>query len=130
MRVYICAAAAMVGVILMLNVPLQAHHSIPVYWDDKTTIEITGVVKQMKIINPHSELIVTVTAANGEKEDWIGVSGQATQMIKAGWTNETLKAGTAVKVEGAPPRKQGAKGILVRKITLPDGRVLTSGKID
>ena len=130
MRLYICTSAALVGVILMLNVSVQAHHSIPVYWDDKTTIEISGVVKEMKIINPHSELIITVTGANGQKEDWIGVSGQATQMIKAGWTNETLKAGTSVKVEGAPPRKKDAKGILVRKVTLPDGRVLTSGKID
>ena len=130
MKWHICTSAAIVAVILMLNVSIQAHHSIPVYWDDQKTIQISGVVKQMKIINPHSELIVTVTAPNGEKQDWIGVSGQATQMIKAGWTNETLKAGTAVTVEGAPPRKKDAKGILVRKVTLPDGRVLTSGKID
>jgi hypothetical protein len=101
-----------------------------VYWDDEKIIQISGVVKSMKIVNPHSELIITVTGPNGEKDDWIGVSGQASQMIKAGWTNETLKFGTAVKVEGAPPRKKDAKGILVRKIILPDGRVLTSGKID
>lgn len=130
MRSKICTAAVLVGLILLLNVPFEAHHSIPVYWDDEKTIEINGVVKSMKIINPHSELIITVTGPNGQKDDWIGVSGQASQMIRAGWTNETLKAGAAVKVEGAPPRKKDAKGILVRKITLPDGRVLTSGRID
>jgi hypothetical protein len=130
MKWYMYTSIAVIAFVIMLNVPFLAHHSIPVYWDEDKTIEISGVVKSMKVINPHSELIVTVTGANGEKADWIGVSGQATQMIKAGWTNSTLKAGTAVKVEGAPPRKQGAKGILVRKITLSDGRVLTSGRID
>jgi hypothetical protein len=129
MRPYIYVSLT-IALAVMLNVTIQAHHSIPVYWDEDKTIEISGVVKSMKVINPHSELIVTVTAANGQPEDWIGVSGQATQMIRAGWTNATLKAGTPVKVEGAPPRKQGAKGILVRKITLSDGRVLTSGRID
>lgn len=130
MKLSLFTSAILVCVMLTLSVGVQAHHSIPVYWDDKATIEISGVVKSMKVINPHSELIITVTAANGQKEDWIGVSGQATQMIKAGWTNDILKAGTAIKVKGAPPRKQGAKGILVREVTLPDGRVLTSGRID
>jgi hypothetical protein len=120
----------MLAFVLLLNVTFHAHHSIPVYWDEDKTIEISGVVKSMKVINPHSELIITVAGPNGQQDDWIGVSGQATQMIKAGWTNATLKAGTPVKVEGAPPRKVGAKGILVRKITLQDGRVLTSGRID
>jgi hypothetical protein len=83
----------------------------------------------MKVINPHSELIVTVTE-NGQKVDYVGVAGTAQGMIKAGWKNEVLKAGTPVKVSGAPPRKAGAKGILVREIKLEDGRVLTSGRID
>ena len=130
MRLYIRASILVFGLILFSNIAFQSHHSIPVYWDDEKTIAISGVGKSMKIIKPHSELIITVTGPDGQKDDWIGVSGQASQMIRAGWTNETLKAGTSVKVEGAPPRKKDAKGILVRKITLPDGRVLTSGKID
>jgi hypothetical protein len=130
MRLSLFASALIVCILLTMSIAVLAHHSIPVYWDDKATIEISGVVKSMKVINPHSELLIIVTNASGQKEEWTGVSGQATQMIKAGWTNDTLKPGTAIKVKGAPPRKQGAKGILVREITLPDGRVLTSGRID
>jgi hypothetical protein len=130
MKILSCSLGLFAGVILLMTAPIQAHHSIPAFWDEAKSIEISGTVKQMKIVNPHSELRVEVTAADGSKETWVGVAGLATQMIKAGWTNDTLKAGTPIKVEGAPPKKIGAKGILVRKITLPDGRVLTSGKID
>jgi hypothetical protein len=130
MKILFCSLGLFAGVSLLMTEPIQAHHSIPAFWDEAKSIEISGTVKQMKIVNPHSELRVEVTTADGSKETWVGVAGLATQMIKAGWTNDTLKAGTAIKVEGAPPKKIGAKGILVRKITLPDGRVLTSGKID
>src|SRR5262245_7667228 len=98
---------------IALSGSLQAHHSIPTFWDEQKSITVEGVVKLVKIVNPHSEIVITVTKKDGQTEDWIGVSGIASQMIKAGWTNETLKVGTAVKVEGAPPRLQGAKGILV-----------------
>jgi len=129
-KLYICTITLVFAAILVAGLPVQAHHSIPAFWDEQKSIEIKGTVKQMKIVNPHSELILEVTGPDGRKSDWIGVAGIASQMIKAGWTNETLKFGTAITVEGAPPRKEGAKGILVRKIILPDGRVLTSGKID
>ena len=127
MRV-VCVSVLLV-VILALAGPLQAHHSIPAFWDEQKSITVEGVVKRLKVVNPHSEIVVTVTK-NGKQEDWIGVAGIASQMIKAGWTNDTLKVGAAIKIEGAPPRKEGAKGVLVRTITLGDGRVLTSGKID
>jgi len=122
--------ALVVVLTVMTATPILAHHSIPAFWDESKSLELSGIVKNVKVVNPHSELVLEVTTPTGQKETWVGVAGLASQMIKAGWTNETLKAGTLVKVEGAPPRKIGAKGILVRKITMPDGRVLTSGKID
>ena len=130
MRFYFHISAVLTGMILMLSIPLWAHHSISGFWDEASTIEVNGVVKRLRVVNPHAEIVVTVTNASGQKEDWIGVAGMASQMIKAGWNNDILKVGTEVRLEGAAPRQKGAKGILVRKITLPDGRVLTSGRID
>ena len=130
MRSFLCISAALIGLMLMVMTPALAHHSIPAFWDESKSIEINGTVKLLKVVNPHSELVVEVTAPNGQRESWLGVGGTATGMIKAGWSNETLKVGVPIKVEGAPPRKVGAKGILIRKITMADGRVLTTGRID
>ena len=71
MRSYIYTSAVALGLVLMFSVTFLAHHSIPVYWDEDKTIEINGVVKSMKVINPHSELIITVTNQSGQKEDWV-----------------------------------------------------------
>ena len=127
MKLRIASRAVVTGVLVLAGVAAWAHHSTPPYWKTNETIEIEGVVKQMKVINPHSELILTVTTPEGQREDWVGVAGTGNRMIKAGWTNETLPVGASVKVVGAPPRREGARGILIREIILEDGRVLTSG---
>jgi len=127
MKSNVSTAVILGGLLLLCSVYATAHHSTPPYWRTDQSIEIEGAVKQMKVINPHSELILTVTNANGQPEDWIGVAGTGNRMIKAGWANETLAMGTKVRVVGAPPRREGAKGILIREIILEDGTVLTSG---
>jgi len=130
MRVSRCIAAVLAGVLLVLSIPAQAHHSIPAFWIPDRNIQITGVLKEMKIINPHSIFIIEVTEANGQKTEWTGVTASGAAMFRAGWNSETLKIGTKVTVDGNPPRKEAAKGILITSFTLPDGRKITPAKID
>src|SRR5262245_34612157 len=115
MRMSICISAVLVGVMLMLSgVPVQAHHSTPVYYDMSKTIEISGVMTKLRVVNPHASMTIEVTNPDGTKEEWLGVGGFATQMIRVGWTNETLPVGTKMKVEGTPARQKGAKGLLIK----------------
>ena len=115
--------------LVVLGLPLQAHHSIPAFYDVEKTISITGVLKEVRIVNPHSSFVFEVTDANGEKALWNVVGGNATQMGKAGWTPDTIKLGTIVTIEGNPGRN-GAKGLIAKAFTTADGRKLTPGKID
>lgn len=130
MRVRLCISAVLAGVMLVLSIPGQAHHSLPAFWIPDKSIQITGVVKEVKIINPHSIFIIEVTEPNGQTTDWTGVTASGAAMFRAGWTGETLKIGSKVTVEGNPPRNEGAKGILITGFTLPDGRKITPAKID
>ena len=130
MRVTRCISAVLAGMVLVLNVPAQAHHSLPAFWIPDRNIQITGVLKEMKIINPHSIFIIEVTEANGQKTEWTGVTASGAAMFRAGWNSETLKLGTKLTVDGNPPRKESAKGILITSFTLPDGRKITPAKID
>ena len=130
MKVRFYVSALLAGVIFIPGVPALAHHSIPAFWYPDKSIQVTGVVKEVKIINPHSVFVIEVTEPNGQKADWTGVTASGAAMFRAGWTSETLKIGARVTVEGNPPRKEGAKGILITTFTLPDGRKITPAKID
>jgi len=128
MKAYVSIIA--IFVTLSLNVPGLAHHSIPVFWNQDKKIEITGVLKSATIVNPHSVFVIEVTEPNGQKTDWTGITAAGTAMMKAGWTTDTIKAGTKVTVKGSAPRKEGAKGILIESFTLPDGKTIVPAKID
>ena len=133
MRLYVSIVLA--GLLLMLNIPVQGHHSAGSFWYTDRNVEIEGVVTSLKMVNPHPELVVEVTEGNGTKSLWrISGGGNASAMIRAGWKSNTLPIGTKVKVEGHPSRTEGAHALLAGFVTMPDGKKLDfssgSGPID
>ena len=128
-------SVVLAGLLLMFTIPVLAHHSAGSFWYTDKNIEVQGVVQSVKIINPHPEMVIEVTEANGQKSTWrVTGGGNASGMIRAGWKNGTLPAGMLVKVEGHPSRTEGAHTILAGKVTTPDGKVFNfsagSGPID
>ena len=99
-------------------------------------MEIEGVVKSVKIVNPHSEMTVEVTEKDGSKTLWRITASAAgvTGLQKIGWKGGML-VGTRIKLEGHPPRKEGGTGMaggkvtLMEKATLPDGKEYPAGTI-
>lgn len=124
MKFRIVISAMLAGVILVVfGAPVLAHHSIASFWNDKSNISITGVVKKVSIMNPHSEILIDVTEG-GQTSTWLAVGGSALNMTKAGASKETLKVGDRLSIDGHPPRKEGAKGILIRTLTTSDGKTI------
>ena len=118
-------SAVFTGLVLILNASVQAHHSRPVFYDMGKTIRITGVVKDVRIVNPHSTFLFEVTEPNGEKTQWVGTTASGAALFRAGWTKETIKAGTVVIFEGNPARDETARGMLIDTFTMPDGKKLS-----
>jgi hypothetical protein len=111
--------------LMLVTALVQAHHSRPVFYDVSKTIQVTGVVKDVRIVNPHSTFIFEVSEPNGEKTQWIGTTASGAALFRAGWTKETIKAGTTVRFEGSPAREESAHGILIDSFTLPDGKKIS-----
>ena len=111
--------------LMLVTALVQAHHSRPVFYDVSKTIQVTGVVKDVRIVNPHSTFIFEVSEPNGEKTQWIGTTASGAALFRAGWTKETIKAGTTVTFEGSPAREDSAHGILIDSFTLPDGKKIS-----
>ena len=119
------------GMVFMRVTSVSAHHSFTAFWymDKMNTIE--GTVVELKIVNPHPTLTVEVTDAQGKKALWtITARATASALVKGGWTPETLMPGSRVRVEGAPPRREGTKALAAGYITrLSDGKMLSFGGV-
>ena len=120
-------AAVLAGVLLVLTIPATAHHSFSNFWYTDRTVEITGVVKSLRLVNPHSEIGVEVTEG-GQPAMWYITSLATGSALKnGGWTAASLPAGMKVTIEGHPSRKEGAKALAAGKITKADGSVIWFG---
>jgi hypothetical protein len=121
------ALALVVAVTAMLTVApiVEAHHSVATFFFLDKTVMLKGTVQEFRLVNPHMLLKLEVTTASGEKEIWTLTGGVTGDLRAAGWTPDAIKFGDVVTVEGAPARNPDAKGMYVRKLTTPDGKVLT-----
>jgi hypothetical protein len=81
-------------------------------------------------MNPHSSLTLEAGPAGRAKETWLGIMSSGSALGRNGWTNETIKAGTTVTIEGNPARAEGARGMIVKSITTSEGRTIKPGQID
>jgi hypothetical protein len=104
----------------------RAHHSFAAEYDADKPVTLTGSVTKMAWINPHSWIYIDVKKPDGTVENWAVEAGPPGTLIRAGFTKESLAAGTVIKVNGFRA-KDGALRANGRDITLPDGRLLFVG---
>jgi hypothetical protein len=106
--------------------PVIAHHSFAAEYDADRPVTLTGAVTKMAWINPHSWIYIDVKKPDGSVENWAVEAGPPGTLVRAGFTKESLAAGTVIKVNGYRA-KDGALRANGRDITLPDGRLLFVG---
>ncbi len=98
-----------------------AHHSFGAFdLSIEAEILITGIVKEWRLVNPHSSLTVTVTNEAGEAIDWALESAQVPQLIVRGITRDTYRPGEAISAMVGPLR-DGRPGGVVKWVKHPDG---------
>jgi hypothetical protein len=118
--------ATAIMAMVVLPPPARAHHSFAAEYDANRPVTLTGSVTKMAWINPHSWIYINVTKPDGNVENWAVEAGPPGTLIRAGFTKESLAAGTVIKVNGYRA-KDGALRANGRDITLPDGRLLFVG---
>ncbi len=108
------------GFLLMAS-PGYTHHSFGAF-DMRADAEILlpGVVKEWRLVNPHSSLTVTVLNISGEAIDWALESAQVPQLIARGITRDTYRPGDAITAM-VGPLKNGQPGGIVKWVKHADG---------
>ena len=113
--------------VLLTTAPGLAHHSSAPFYDSTKKAEAQGPVTKFLFKNPHSFLYFEATDEKGEKAEWQVELGAAASLTRTGWTPETLKPGTVIKVSGQPSRAEGSHGMCCARITRPDGSPIVAG---
>lgn len=78
-----------------------AHHSGAMF-DYRTTVEVSGVVKEFQYTNPHSWLLVDVTNPDGSVTTWGFEAEGPSTLMRAGIRKGDLPPGTPITIRGNP----------------------------
>lgn len=113
-----CALVA-VGVV-SFTLSAWAHHSHGQY--EETFRDITGVVKELHLLTPHSWLYIEVKDGSGAPQVWALEATTRTQLEEAGVTRTYVKAGDVVKARCHPLRDK-TNGCLLGFLKAADGSV-------
>jgi hypothetical protein len=103
--------------------PSAAHHSVAAEFDRTQTGELRGEITQIWFTNPHVRYRLSVTFADGTREDWELQAGNVTNLLRVNWTADSLRVGDRITVTGDLGRN-GARKLNIRELETADGRVL------
>ena len=127
MRVKLAVGIAAIGASLLAATPaVVAHHAFAAEFDANKPVEFTGVVTKMEWTNPHVWLHLDVKKPDGTTESWAFEAGTPNVLFRRGFTKESLKAGTPVKVDGYQA-KDGTRRANGRDLTFADGKKMFLG---
>jgi hypothetical protein len=120
----------LIGILAIAGVlaafPVAAHHSFSAEFDSNKPVKLEGKVAKMEWSNPHTWLFLDVTKPDGTVDHWAVEGGAPGVLLRAGWTRNSLPAGTRIIVQGFQS-KDGALRANSRSIEFPDGRKLDTG---
>jgi hypothetical protein len=112
--------------LLLLALPLLAHHSFAAEYDANKPVTLKGTVTKFDWVNPHSRLFLDVKDDSGKVTAWEFETGNPTSMQRNGWKRDTLKPGDQVVVTGFRA-KDGANIAAASSVSTADGKRLLAG---
>ena len=108
--------------LLLVSIPLFAHHGYAAYDTDKK-VTLKGTVTRFVWSNPHCMVQLDVSDDSGHVMHWIAETENPSAMTRVGWTDRSLKVGDQITLT-ALPVKSGAPVGRIIDIVLSDGQKL------
>ena len=117
--------------LLMVAVPMFAHHGTNISYDRSKMTTAKGVVTEFRFANPHPQLYVDVKDESGKVTNWgCEIAANPYQLSLSGWGKQRsineLKPGTPVTITIAPSRA-GTNAALLMKVMNDKGQELLAG---
>jgi hypothetical protein len=116
--------AILIASILAAPAALVAHHSFAAEFDGTKAIRLTGALTKIEWANPHIYFYLDVKDENGQLVTWTCEAGAPGALSRRGFKKGDLRLGDTIIVDGYRA-KDGSRLADARRVTLPDGRILS-----
>ena len=100
-----------------------AHHSFSAAFDLTKPVTVKGTIALIRLENPHSWFFIDVKDESGKVERWAFEAGTPSGMIRNGFNQKIIKAGTEVTIKGFRARDASQKAGMLRELITSDGKV-------
>lgn len=108
--------SASAGLVLM-TMPLLAHHSFKAEYDESRLITLSGSVTKVSWKNPHVMMNLDVKDEHGKVANWELELASPNGLLRQGWKVDSLKPGDRVTVTGYGAR-DGSHVANARKVVI------------
>jgi hypothetical protein len=116
---FVFGLLALSTALLLVIMPLSAHHEITAKFDPNKSTTLRGLVTKVDWANPHVHIFMNVTSGN-RIDNWAVELESTVDLAKGNWTRETLKAGDSITVQG-PVARDGTRQVWGNSVTLATG---------
>jgi predicted small integral membrane protein len=104
----------------------HAHHSFSAMYDATKPVRLAGTLSKVEWTNPHSYFFLDVKGADGKVTTWACEGAGPGALSRRGFKRTDIKIGDKLIVDGYLARS-GGNIIDARRVTLPNGRVVSGG---
>jgi hypothetical protein len=120
------ALALSIG-LLLLAIPVLAHHSATAEFDSSKTFTVKATLTKLEWVNPHVYMYADVTDENGKVTPYSFETGPPGNLRRAGVLRTMFNVGDVVTIEASMP-KDGSKHLgLLRAMHFADGHTIVFG---
>lgn len=113
--------------LLMLAIPVLAHHGTGISYDSTKMFSMTGTITEFRYANPHPQMYIDVKDSSGKVVNWgLEVGPNPAGLVKSGWgkkkSEDELKPGTMITVTVSPSKAGTSTAVLNRIVK--NGQIL------
>jgi len=106
--------------VMLFVAPALGHQELAAKFDTTKTTNIKGVVTKFDWSNPQVHVFINVADSTGKISNWAVELESTVELLKGGYSKDSLKPGDTVTVAGNPARDQ-SRQIWATSFTLNSG---------
>jgi hypothetical protein len=112
--------------VLAYSTAAVAHHAFAAEFDSNKPLNLTGTVTKLEWMNPHARFYMDVKDAAGRVVNWDFELGSPNNLMRQGWTRNSLKQGDVIVVTGFAAKNAPNVGN-ARTVTMANGKRVFAG---
>jgi len=117
-------SAGLLAALFALPLPAFAHHGSSGQFDTSTTVELSGEITRIRLVNPHAYVYFDSTGENGEVTNLRCELQSGSLLKRNGWTTEMFEIGSHISIIGSPDRTDPTT-CYMSEVTFENGVVAT-----